>query len=406
MGLRIGYVVSQYPATNHTFILREIRGLREAGFDITVVSIRTADRPRKALSPVEADEQAITFSVLGAGAAAQLTAHLKTFLRSPLAYCGGLWYALRLSGGAPPKILSYLFYFAEAVVAGEYLKRQGIGHLHTHFSSTVTLILGEIFPLSISMTIHGPSEFDDVIGFHMEEKVHRALFTATISCYGASQVMRASDPADWNRVHVLPLGVSPQSFAPRQLPERHERFECVCVGRLAPVKAHLVLFEAVARLVRQGKRHLHLTVVGDGPSRASLAAYITREKLESHIELVGACNQERVIEFYKNADAFTLASFAEGVPVVLMEAMSMEIPCVTTWINGVPELIRNEQDGLLVPPADAGALAEAIARLIDDAGLRERLGRSGRKRVMEAYDCELNIGRLAAVFRQYLETTL
>ncbi len=104
---------------------------------------------------------------------------------------------------------------------------------------------------------------------------------------------------------------------------------------------------------------------------------------------------DRIRDFYAQADVFALASFAEGIPVVLMEAMAMEIPCVATWITGIPELIRNEVDGLLVPPGNDEALASAVARLMDDQDLRLRLGKSARRRVVEDYDLNRNIAAFA-----------
>jgi glycosyltransferase involved in cell wall biosynthesis len=236
----------------------------------------------------------------------------------------------------------------------------------------------------------------------MAEKVARSTFIGSISHYAASQIMKASEPQYWHKVHVLPLGVDPNAFRPRPQPSNRAEFQCVCVGRLAPAKAHLILFAAIGRLVEQGRTNIRLTVVGGGPAQASLEAAVASGNLGRYIRLVGACNHDRVLEYYREADIFTLASFAEGVPVVLMEAMAMEIPCVTTWITGVPELIRADVDGILVPPADPETLAAAIARLMDDPELCVRLGRSARMRVQECYDLERNTGLLAQEFRRYL----
>jgi glycosyltransferase involved in cell wall biosynthesis len=142
--------------------------------------------------------------------------------------------------------------------------------------------------------------------------------------------------------------------------------------------------------------------VGDGPERQALEGEIAERRLTGAVRLAGSCNPDRVIDFYARTDAFALASFAEGVPVVLMEAMAMEIPCVATWIAGVPELIRDGVDGLLVPPADAEALAAALERLMDDPALRARLGESARRRVLECYDLKRNSARLGETFRRYL----
>ena len=402
--IRLGYLVSQYPAVNHTFILREIRTLRTLGFDVRVVSIRKPDRSPDRLSPEEAEEFRLTFSVLGGGLPRILRAHLRTLLRRPLAYAATLWYAIRLGGWDVRRAASHAGYFADAVVAGDYLVRAGAGHFHTHFSSTPALFAARLFRLPFSLTIHGPEEFNDVAGFHMAEKVARASFVAAISSFASSQTMRASAPRHWGKIHALPLGVDPEDFAPqpRSGLEAAGPFKILCVGRLAAAKAYHMLLAAIARLVEKG-REVELTIVGDGPERQSLEQAITEPRLAGTVRLAGPCNHDRVIDFYARTNAFALASFAEGVPVVLMEAMAMKIPCVATWIAGVPELIRDGIDGLLAPPADPEALAAALERLMDDPALGARLGDSARRRVLECYDLKRNSARLGETFRRYLK---
>lgn len=399
----IGYLVSQYPAVNHTFILREIRALRRQGWDIRVVSIRRPDRPAERLSEVEAEEQRMTYAILGQGAGGILAALLGLFFSRPLVFLGTLWGSWRLAGGGWRAKWSHTLYFLEAAVAARYFLRGNVRHFHTHFASTVALLTSRVSGIPFSMTIHGPDEFNDVVGFHMAEKVAESAFVATISRYASSQVMKASDPAFWGKVHAVPLGVDPDHFTPRQREGRPagERFEMVCVGRLAPAKAQHLLIDAVAGLVARGRR-IHLTLVGEGPSRLLLETRIAEAGLDGHVTLAGACNQDRVLAFYRACDLFALASFAEGVPVVLMEAMAMEIPCVTTWITGVPELIRDGEGGLLVPPADVEALIGAIERLMDDPELGARLGRAGREKVRRDYDLAVNSARLGEVMAGYV----
>lgn len=331
-----------------------------------------------------------------------LRAHLRTLLRRPLAYAATLWHAIRLGGWDVRRAASHAWYFAEAVVAGDYLVRAGVGHFHTHFASTPALIAARLFRLRFSLTIHGPDEFNDVAAFHMAEKVAQASFVATISGFASSQAMRASAPRHWDKIHALPLGVDPEDFAPRPRPDAAEPFKILCVGRLAAAKAHHILLAAIARLVATGRK-VELTIVGDGPERKSLEQAIVERRLNGAVRLAGPCNHDRVIDFYGRTDAFALASFAEGVPVVLMEAMAMKVPCVATWIAGVPELIRDGIDGLLAPPADPEALAAALARLMDDPALRERLGDSARRRVLECYDLKRNSARLGETFRRHLK---
>ncbi len=364
-----------------------------------MVSILRPDRDPGQLSPEESEEFRLTFSVLGSGARRILSAHLRTLLRRPLAYVATLAHAIRMGGRDIGRAVSHVLYFAEAVVVGDHLARAGVTHFHTHFSSTPALIAARLFRLNFSLTIHGPDEFNDVLGFHMAEKVARASFVAAISRFAASQIMRASAPRDWAKVQVLPLGVDPQDFAPRPRADHSagEPFRIVSVGRLAPAKAYHLLIAAVARLVEKGRK-VDLTIVGDGPERQSLEEAIAQRKLDGIARLAGPCNHDHVVDFYTRADAFALASFAEGVPVVLMEAMAMEIPCVATWIAGVPELIRNGIDGLLVPPADAEALAGALEKLMDDPALGAVLGASAHRRVLDLYNLERNSARLGDTF--------
>src|ERR1700722_10451548 len=399
--MRIAYLVSRYPAINHTYILREIRTLRTLGMELHVFSIRPPDRPPEQLSVEELEELRATYAVLTAGIGVILAAHLRTLLGRPLPYLSALWQAVQLSGGNPRKAIANITYFGEAVVIGDRLLRLGLGHLHCHFASTVAFFVAGIFPVTFSATIHGPGEFNDVLGFYIAQKIARARFVCAISSYGRSQLMKASEPRYWDKLEVSPLGVDCALFSPPTSRRHQGPFEILCVATLSPPKGLPLLIKAVDRLVREG-RSIHLRLVGDGPHRRDLESEIARLSLEGHTTLEGNCNQVRVRAFYREADLFALASFAEGVPVVLMEAMAMELPCVTTWITGIPELIRHGIDGWLVAPGDVGQLADAIAKLMDDPELRQRLGRSARIQVQEKYDLVRNTEHLAAIYRRRL----
>ncbi len=395
------YLVSQYPAANHTFILREIRGLRARGFDVGVISIRACDRPLDLLTSDEREEQARTRYLKTAGFGAVATAHLATLVSRPWRYIRGLLYAVQLGGLDLRKILYNCLYFAEAVVAGRWMLRQGRRHAHAHFTSTVALLLARVFPVTISMTIHGPDEFTDPVGFYLRQKVKASRFVCAISQYGRSQLMRWTTPDQWEKLSVCYLGVDPAVFTSRPAAKQAGPFRLLFVGRLAPVKAQHILIGAVDRLIRQG-RQVRLRLVGDGPDRETLHVQIERRGLSAVVTLEGRMNQDQVLDLYRQTDCFALASFAEGIPVVLMEAMAMEIPCVATGITGIPELIRDEREGLLVPPSDEAALAQAIARLMDDPGLCRRLGEAARRRVLEEFDLGRNVAELAQTFHTHL----
>ncbi len=399
---RLAYLSGQYPAANHTYILREIRTLRSQGFEIESFSIRSPDRPLDQLSPEEQEEANTTWSLSSVSKPDLLKAQFAALFSSPGSYWRGLWLAITLGRQDLRATFKNLIYFAEAVVVGRQMQSRGLTHLHSHFSSNVALFLGKTFPVTISATIHGPAEFDDAIGFYLPEKVETARFLCTISQYGRSQLMCASNPEHWHKIEVCPLGVDLDLFAPRPHRPFPECFEILSVGRLSPVKGNQVLIEAIARLVKQGHTGIRLRIAGGGPLRESLQRQIARLGVEQYVVLEGLCNQDRVRQLYRETDLFALASFAEGVPVVLMEAMAMEIPCLATWITGIPELIRHEKDGWLVPPSDPIVFAEAIALLMADPDLRQRLGKAGRLRVQERYHLATNTNRLGHIFNRRL----
>ena len=403
--VRLAYLVSQYPAISHTFVLREVRTLREQGFDIQTASINAPDRPRSDLTDQEREEADTTFYVKKSGPIGALLGLLIGFGQNPISWFRGLGYALRLGGTDLKKLLYGLFYFTEALLIGRWMQGKGLTHLHVHFAtpaSTVGLIVTRVFPITLSITVHGPDEFYDAPGYRLAEKIAGSAFLCCIGTYARSQLMKLSPFSAWPKFEVSPLGVDPGAFSPRSMPDLDDAFEILCVGRLVPAKGQHILISAVAKLVKDG-RPVRLRLVGDGPDRPSLEADVAARGLSDNVFFEGAVNQNRIRELYSQAHVFALASFAEGIPVVLMEAMAMEIPCVTTCITGIPELIRNEVDGLLVSPSDEQALAGALVRLMDEPEFAQRLGRDGRRRVEEKYDLWRNTTRLGEIFQRRLE---
>ena len=401
---RLAYLVSRYPAVSHTFILREVLGLRARGFEIDVASINPGGAAPAGWTAEEQAETGRTYCVKSTPKGAILAAHLRWLATSPGRYLAALVHAVRL-GGADLKLAAYgLFYFVEAVLIAEWMRRRGQRHLHVHFATpaaTVGLILSRISGATLSITVHGPDEFYDVTAYRLREKIEAASFLCAIGSFARSQLMKLSDPRHWDKFEVAPLGVDPALFRPRPFHSSPEPFEILSVGRLTPAKGQHILLRAAA-LLRDENRVFRLRLVGDGPDRASLEEAVRRFGIGDRVTFEGAVNQDRIREFYDRADVFALASFAEGIPVVLMEAMAMTVPCVSTRITGIPELIRDGIDGLLVAPSDDRELAAAIARLMDDPEERQRLGCAGRTRVMDRYDLARNLDRLVDVFDRRL----
>jgi colanic acid/amylovoran biosynthesis glycosyltransferase len=251
------------------------------------------------------------------------------------------------------------------------------------------------FPFSL--TVHGPDEFYDVEKFYLRQKVESAKFIVCISDFCRSQIMRLVDPVHWGKMHVVRQGVDPDLFRPtRQEREAGKVLEVLCVGRLIASKGQLILLRACDMLLRRGYS-FRIRLVGTGPDREHLEAFAVQKNIPVIFE--GAKSNYEIRRLLDRADVFALASFAEGVPVALMEAMAMEVPCVSTCVAGIPELIRNGLDGLLVPASSAEAMASALGWLLDDSLLRRRLGAEGRRRAEEDYNLAQNVHSLANMFR-------
>ncbi len=399
--MKVAYLLSQYPTIGHTYLLRELQGLRALGFDIPTVSIHAPDRTLDAMLPAERDEAERTFCVLRAGIGRFLSDHLATAFARPLPYLAAWRLALWMGRFRPAATLRSLVYLTEAVVAGRWIMSQGATHFHTHFSTTVGLLVTKLFPLTMSMTIHGGDEFVNPAGSFLPEKIKAAQFVSTISYYAQSQMMQLVPFAFWDRFEVVPLGVFPEEYKPAPFRESPRPFEVNCVGRLMRFKAQNILLESLHRLRQQG-RDVRLHLVGDGPDREALERRIADLGLGDAVVFEGWKNQAEVSELNRKADAFALASFTEGVPVVLMEAMAVRVPCVATRITGIPELIRDGIDGLLVTSSSAQEMADAIARLMDDTELRRRLAEAGQRRVQDKYNIHTNIQLMADVFKRRL----
>ena len=404
--ISLAYLVSTYPTLSMIFVLREVLALRALGLRIETASVNPPDRTADQMTDDEAAEAMRTYCVKDHGLTGAVNAHLLALLRNFIGYWRGLRLAFRLGALDLKKLSFSLMYFTEALMVGRWMRRQRLAHLHCHLAqqaATVGLYVHTVFGFGFSMTLHGPGEFYDEKGQYLAQKIAAADFIICISNFARSQLMMLSPHIFWNKFIVSRLGVDPQLFSPPPEKTAKEFFDILCVGRLTPAKGQHILIDAVERLTQQGRR-VRLRLLGSGPDEASLRKRVAQNRIVDYVIFEGAMNQDRIRTFYAVADLFCLPSFAEGLPVVLMEAMAMGIPCVSTQITGIPELIRNGTDGLLVAPSDLDALVEALAKLMDDAALRERFSRNGRKRILQQYDLRRNVKELARHFAERVKS--
>jgi glycosyltransferase involved in cell wall biosynthesis len=403
-GHRLGYLLSRYPAISHTFFLQEIRGLRELGFDIATASINAPDRAAQQLTPAEADAAATTLYLKPMPRGRALLRLLRLAGASPACVLRAIRTALRLEPSSLGQRIFSLFYVAEALLLCDWIRHRRITHLHVHFGgavATVGLIAAAASRIPYSLTIHGPDEFFDERGTHLRQKLENAAFVIAISDYCRSQLMRIASPAHWKRFETVRLGIRPELLPQRVPPDPAMPLQLVMVGRLVPTKGPLLLLQAVERLRSQDVA-IALTVIGDGPERGELEAFLRHHQLSGIVTLTGALNHDETLAHVARADLFVLASFAEGIPVALMEAMALGVPCISTYIAGIPELIDHERDGILVPAGSVDELTNAILRLARDAGLRRRFAEAARAHVLREYHLPENLKLLAATWKRRL----
>lgn len=401
--MSLAYLVNTYPRASHSFIRREIAALEAAGHPVLRLAMRS---DRAALrDPADLAEDALTEHVLQEGALRLAASALTQAVRAP----GRAMAALRLAmacgargaGGGPGTggRLRHLVYWVEALHVAARLRAERITHLHAHFgtnSTTVAMLAAGIAGLPFSFTTHGPEEFDAPRALALDLKIARAKFAVAISSYGRSQLCRWAAPKDWDKIAVVHCGIEPVRFsAPAPLPDGGPHL--VAVGRMAGQKGLPLLIQAMA-LAAPTLPGLRLTLVGDGELRPVIEAAIAAHGLQDRITLAGWQDEAGVRTALAKAQALILPSFAEGLPVVAMEAMAAGRPVIATAIAGLPELVTPDT-GWLVPAGDAPALARAIAAL---AATRPEtlaaMGQAARARALDRHDVTREAARLAALF--------
>ncbi len=400
--LHTAYLMSRYPAISHTFFLQEVLGLRQLGLHIETASINLPDRPSEKLGAQERSEQAQTYYLKGQPPFRTLVRLVRIILTHPRVAWRGLSHALKLQPGHLLHTLYAIFYLAEALLLGDWMKRRRLVHLHIHFSgpvATVGMITSLAWQIPYSITVHGPDEFFDQVETALARKIDNAAFVICISEFCRSQLMRIVPNATWKKLRVVRLGVQPTLADTSFQTGRPEVTRILCTGRLVGAKGQAILILAAALLTQRG-RSLQVTLIGDGEDRRALERLAGEHRLEMKIVFAGARSHAEVMDELRHSDLFVLPSFAEGVPVALMEAMAVGVPCVSTFIAGIPELIRHEKDGLLVPAGSVENLAKAIERMMMNSEERNRFRSSARTQVLTHYNLPENLQTLAATMTE------
>ncbi|WP_426112970.1 glycosyltransferase family 4 protein [Massilia sp. PWRC2] len=395
--MKIAYLINQYPKVSHSFIRREILALERQGFEVERIALRGWAEPL--VDAQDLDERAHTRYVLQGGAVPLLLALLGQ-LSAPLRLLQALGLALRMGRRAARPWPVHLIYLAEACRMAGWLRRSGARHLHAHFGTNpaeVAMLVRALGGPPYSFTVHGPEEFDQPEFLHLAEKIRRAAFVVAISSYGRSQLYRWIGQRDWPKVQVVHCGIEPAFHAGAAVPLPAAP-RLVCVGRLCEQKGQMLLVRAVGRLLRQGSE-VELVLAGDGDMRAELEARIAQDGLGERVRITGWIDSDTVRAELLAARALVLPSFAEGLPVVIMEAMALRRPVVSTYVAGIPELVRPGRDGWLCAAGDVDALVVALeALLATPSASLEAMGQAAHVRVLERHAIDVEAAKLARLF--------
>jgi len=399
--VQIAYVLNTYPAPSHSFIRREIAALERKGLTIHRMAMRAHDGPL--VDANDSAEAAKTHYVLAAGMTTLIWSLWRTLLIRPAGLFAALTKAMRMGWRSEAGLVKHLIYWIEGAYVARRARDLGAERLHAHFgtnAATVAMLAHDMGGPDFSFTVHGPEEFDKPALIGLTQKLRSADFVVAVSSYGRSQLCRLIPPRLWPQVKVVHCGIEPENFdQPAPMPEVRP-LRLVCIGRFAEQKGLFTLIDAMAEVVQRSV-DVQLTLIGDGPLRPLVEHAIAQNGLTEHVFLTGWLDEGAIRRELAESHGLVLPSFAEGLPVVLMEAMVSARPVISTWVAGIPELVQQGTNGWLVPASDAEALAGAIVEMsMTPLATLARMGKSARARALTRHSIDTEAGKLALLFAQ------
>ena len=397
--MKIAYFVNQYPKVSHSFIRREIVALETLGFPIERFALRGWDGDL--VDREDLAERGRTKYVLGQGLLPVILAFLRESIVQPLSMLHGLRWTMRLARYSDRSSLRHVVTLAEAAWLKVRLVSLGVSHVHAHFgtnSAEVVMLCHALGGPGYSFTVHGPEEFDKPAALHLREKIEHSRFVVAISSFGRSQLYRWVNRVHWPKIKVVHCGLEHAFHEVASVPVPAEP-RLVCVGRLCEQKGQLLLIEA-ARLLSERGHQFELVLAGDGEMRPEIEAVIARYALGDKVRITGWISSDQVRAELLAARAMVLPSFAEGLPVVIIEAMALRRPVLTTYVAGIPELVEDGRNGWLFPAGSVDKLVDAMANCLSmDLDQLQLMGDAARERVLLRHDVDTEVAKLARHFR-------
>jgi colanic acid/amylovoran biosynthesis glycosyltransferase len=427
--LKVAYIMSRFPKLTETFILYEMLAVERQGVQIELYPLLRArstathpegasmwlkiiERFRKPQGTPKMHPEAKRFMerahFLPFFSWPILKANFYYLIRKPLTYFSTIWTLIRTNWGSLNYLLGTLSIFPKVAFFARQMTEEGIKHIHAHFANhpaAAAFIINRLTDISYSFTAHGA---DLQVDQHMLcEKVSNAAFVVTISNYNKEIILKTCGKQNSERIKVIHCGVDTNVFSPDNInfpePSNNGRFSILCTGTMYEVKGHTYLIEA-CRLLKEQGLDFACYLVGDGPDRGALSDQVEQSGLSNHVFFQGQRTRMEISDLLKRVDVAVVPSIPtsngrrEGIPVVLMEAMSSSVPVVASDISGIPELVEHEVSGLLVEPRNPRDLALALKQILDNPQLRQRLGQSGREKILREFDLYTNAATLVDLF--------
>ncbi len=393
--MQITYLINQYPKVSHSFIRREILALEKQGAHVQRIAQRGWDD--KLVDEQDLSEREKTQYIVKQGLASLLLSAIKVLINSPRTFIRVLCMALGLVKGSDRSFAHHLIYFFEACQMQPWLKAHNSSHIHAHFgtnSSEIAMFASQLSGIPYSFTVHGPEEFDKPQALKLNQKIRYAKFVAAISSFGRSQLYRWADFQDWSKIKEVHCGLE-SSFYQTSVSVTPKKQSMVCVGRICEQKGQLLLIEAIKKLHDKGIE-VHLILAGDGEMREEVETLINAYALNAFITITGWISSDEVRHHILSAEIMVLPSFAEGLPVVIMEAMSLKRLVVSTYVAGIPELIKHKENGWLCAAGDVDALAEVLQEaLATSKPKRDNMAALAYESVIERHNIDTEAAKLA-----------
>lgn len=390
--MRVAYLSTHYPSVSHTFIQGEITALEATGIEVLPIALN-APGPGDVQTDLDRTERDRTLYVKAIPRAAMARTFARTLLRQPGAVLRTGLRAVASGGLDLGRGAKAVLQLLEAILVWDHCERHGVHAIHAHFGQApasvawwVVRFADDVAPdrWTWSVTIHGWHEFVTEDTSQLRPKLAAADLVVCVSDFTRAQLMRIAPKRVWDRIHVVRCGVDLDAFARRDPRPVASPPVIAITARLSAEKGHAVLLGAVARLAEEGLP-TRVVVIGDGPGRADVEEEVERLGLAGSVELRGAQPPAAVAAALRAADVFCLPTFAEGLPVSLMEAMAVGVPVVTTYISGIPELVVDGETGWVVPAGSVDPLADALRAALCGPD-REAVVEAARRRVERQHD--------------------